>query len=338
MPDRDLILVLTPTKRGGNSNGAEWLVKNHKRSDRCRASRSTRAAAAACARRQVPLCSEVQASEKAFTGLSRSREESRRPQLRAAPGQRDLPARRRPGETAALRVSGRAQRRDARVLSAHGGHRGDRMPSCGRHARACSKQRSRCRRSGHAVARSALQLDDAHDVRRDPAARRSCRQRAAADRDGEHQLPRPSRRTHSTPCARSSSACSRTRSIAVHRRRGHPTARRHRRSRRSCMDPIRTLTDRMFDKVPVIPFMSTGATDGRYLRDGGIPTYGVSGMFAEPSDSSRARQGRARAPEVALRLPGVPVRAREDAVVGETGGVAVLSARRVPGVATERRS
>lgn len=50
------------------------------------------------------------------------------------------------------------------------------------------------------------------------------------------------------------------------------------------MDPIRTLTDRMFGKIPVIPFMSTGATDGRYLRAAGIPTYGVSGLFTEPSD------------------------------------------------------
>jgi acetylornithine deacetylase/succinyl-diaminopimelate desuccinylase-like protein len=50
------------------------------------------------------------------------------------------------------------------------------------------------------------------------------------------------------------------------------------------LDPIRTLTARMFDNVPVIPFMSTGATDGRYLRAAGIPTYGVSGLFTEPSD------------------------------------------------------
>lgn len=50
------------------------------------------------------------------------------------------------------------------------------------------------------------------------------------------------------------------------------------------MEPIKTLTDRMFNGVPVIPFMSTGATDGRYLRAGGIPTYGVSGLFLEPSD------------------------------------------------------
>lgn len=34
--------------------------------------------------------------------------------------------------------------------------------------------------------------------------------------------------------------------------------------------------------VPLVPTMSTGATDGRYLNAAGIPTYGLSGMFAEP--------------------------------------------------------
>jgi acetylornithine deacetylase/succinyl-diaminopimelate desuccinylase-like protein len=50
------------------------------------------------------------------------------------------------------------------------------------------------------------------------------------------------------------------------------------------LDPVKTLTNRMFNGVPVIPFMSTGATDGRYLREAGIPTYGVSGLFLEPTD------------------------------------------------------
>ena len=30
--------------------------------------------------------------------------------------------------------------------------------------------------------------------------------------------------------------------------------------------------------------MSTGATDGLYLRNAGIPTYGVSGIFTEVDD------------------------------------------------------
>ncbi len=31
--------------------------------------------------------------------------------------------------------------------------------------------------------------------------------------------------------------------------------------------------------MPVVPSMSTGATDGVYLGSVGIPTYGVSGIF-----------------------------------------------------------
>ena len=65
------------------------------------------------------------------------------------------------------------------------------------------------------------------------------------------------------------------------------------------MEPIKTLTDRMFNGVPVIPFMSTGATDGRYLRAGGIPTYGVSGLFLEPSDV-RAHGKDERVPQKSL--------------------------------------
>jgi len=31
--------------------------------------------------------------------------------------------------------------------------------------------------------------------------------------------------------------------------------------------------------VPMLPAMSTGATDGRFLNAAGIPTYGVPGRF-----------------------------------------------------------
>ena len=32
------------------------------------------------------------------------------------------------------------------------------------------------------------------------------------------------------------------------------------------------------------PTMETGATDGKYLRIAGIPTYGVSGVFEDVND------------------------------------------------------
>jgi acetylornithine deacetylase/succinyl-diaminopimelate desuccinylase-like protein len=49
--------------------------------------------------------------------------------------------------------------------------------------------------------------------------------------------------------------------------------------------PIERLTSEMWPGVPVVPVMSTGATDGRPLRQNGIPTYGVSGLFGDMDDS-----------------------------------------------------
>ncbi len=37
-----------------------------------------------------------------------------------------------------------------------------------------------------------------------------------------------------------------------------------------------------FPGVPMLPAMTTGATDGRFLNAGGIPTYGVPGRFSDP--------------------------------------------------------
>lgn len=44
------------------------------------------------------------------------------------------------------------------------------------------------------------------------------------------------------------------------------------------------LTAQMWPGVPVIPSMSAGATDSRFLRAAGLPVYGVSGLFADPAD------------------------------------------------------
>ena len=47
-----------------------------------------------------------------------------------------------------------------------------------------------------------------------------------------------------------------------------------------------SLTKSMFGDIPVIPTMSTGGTDGRFLRAAGIPTYGVSGIFSSPGETN----------------------------------------------------
>ncbi len=40
----------------------------------------------------------------------------------------------------------------------------------------------------------------------------------------------------------------------------------------------------MWPGVPLVPSMSTGATDGKYLRIAGMPTYGISCMFFDMED------------------------------------------------------
>ena len=46
--------------------------------------------------------------------------------------------------------------------------------------------------------------------------------------------------------------------------------------------PMKQLSARYFPGVPVIPSMSTGATDALYLEAVGIPTYGVPGIWGDP--------------------------------------------------------
>lgn len=48
------------------------------------------------------------------------------------------------------------------------------------------------------------------------------------------------------------------------------------------LQPVEKIVADMWPGVPVIPTISTGATDGRYLNAAGIPTYGISGVFVDP--------------------------------------------------------
>ena len=50
------------------------------------------------------------------------------------------------------------------------------------------------------------------------------------------------------------------------------------------MKAISATTAKFWPGIPVLPVMSTGATDGLYLRNAGIPTYGHSGLAADIFD------------------------------------------------------
>ena len=50
------------------------------------------------------------------------------------------------------------------------------------------------------------------------------------------------------------------------------------------MSAVSTITDRLWPGVAAVPMMVMGATDGLYLREVGIPTYGVQGIFYDRDD------------------------------------------------------
>ena len=54
------------------------------------------------------------------------------------------------------------------------------------------------------------------------------------------------------------------------------------------MEPVAQITRDMWGNIPVIPVMSTGATDSRFFRALGVPAFGVSGLFSDPTVDARA--------------------------------------------------
>lgn len=51
------------------------------------------------------------------------------------------------------------------------------------------------------------------------------------------------------------------------------------------LDPVRAVAAMIWPGVALVPTMSTGATDGRFLNAHGTPTYGLSGMFHDAEGS-----------------------------------------------------
>lgn len=48
------------------------------------------------------------------------------------------------------------------------------------------------------------------------------------------------------------------------------------------IERVATVVEKIFGDIPLIPVMSTGATDGLFVRNAGIPTYGFSALAEDP--------------------------------------------------------
>jgi acetylornithine deacetylase/succinyl-diaminopimelate desuccinylase-like protein len=54
------------------------------------------------------------------------------------------------------------------------------------------------------------------------------------------------------------------------------------------MQNVARITKELWGEMPIIPLMSTGATDSRFFRALGVPAFGVSGLFSDPTVDARA--------------------------------------------------
>jgi acetylornithine deacetylase/succinyl-diaminopimelate desuccinylase-like protein len=53
---------------------------------------------------------------------------------------------------------------------------------------------------------------------------------------------------------------------------------------REIIDKVEQVTKKFWPGIPVLPVMGVGASDGKYLRAAGMPTYGISGVFLDVDD------------------------------------------------------
>jgi acetylornithine deacetylase/succinyl-diaminopimelate desuccinylase-like protein len=50
------------------------------------------------------------------------------------------------------------------------------------------------------------------------------------------------------------------------------------------LNAITSAVEKIWGRMPVVPLMETGATDGKWFRIAGIPCYGVSALFLDIND------------------------------------------------------
>ena len=50
------------------------------------------------------------------------------------------------------------------------------------------------------------------------------------------------------------------------------------------MQPLTKVVAQMWPGIPVVPVMETGASDGKYTSEAGLPTYGINGIAIDIND------------------------------------------------------
>ncbi len=279
VPDRDLILALTADEEGGNFNGVDWLVKNHK--DLIDAEFAINEGGGGNMRKGKYLTNEVQASEKVFQNF--------RLEATNSGGHSSLPVK----DNAIYHLSEGLARlakfdfpvqlnevtrayfqRSAEVEA---------DPKVAADMRAVAKPTP----DPAAAARLSAQLPYWNAMMRT-----TCVATMLAGGHATNALPQLATANVNCrilPGVPPNAVRDKLNEVVADPKIkvsfvGDATPSKPSPLRPDVMTAVESLTKEMFPGAIVVPMMSTGATDGLYLRNGEVPTYGVDGTFGDIDD------------------------------------------------------
>jgi acetylornithine deacetylase/succinyl-diaminopimelate desuccinylase-like protein len=285
-PDRDLILALTADEEGGNANGVEWLIANHK--DLIDAAYAINEGGGGTLTQQGsdvrPLLQSIQAGEKVPENFTLT--------VRNSGGHSSVP---RPDNAIYSLANGLSR------LARYTFPVALNPVSRGFFEQSAKVEKPETATAMRAIVANPLDSTAAATLSKDPRyasmLRTTCVATLLSGGHAENALPQTATANVNCRIVPTSSAAETEAtlrrvladtSIAItfadSIRERFPTS-------SDAVNPevlkaVTDLTRQMFGDIPVIPVMSTGATDGRFLRAAGIPTYGVSGIFSLPGETN----------------------------------------------------
>jgi acetylornithine deacetylase/succinyl-diaminopimelate desuccinylase-like protein len=278
-PDRDLILALTADEEGGNFNGAEWLVKNHK--DLIDAEFAINEGGGGSMRKGKYLTNEVQASEKIYQDFHL--------EVTNPGGHSSLPVK----DNAIYHLAAGLARLSAYEfpLELNEVTRGyfARSAEVESDPKLAADMRAVARATPDAAAAARLSASLPYY---NALMRTTCVATKLLGGHATNALPQmASANVNCRILPGVSPAAVKAKLVEVladprisvtfvdeaHPSKPSPL-------RPDVMSLVESLTKEMYPGAVVVPVMSTGATDGLYMRNGEIPTYGIEGTFGDMDD------------------------------------------------------
>jgi len=279
-PDRDLILALTADEEGGSFNGVDWLVKNHR--DLIDAEIALNEGGSGQMKHGRYLINQIQAGEKVYQDF--------RLETRNAGGHSSRPVR----DNAIYHVADALARLEKfdfpATLSEVTRSYFDRMAQFEPDARLSSAMRDLAKEGGNREAVTTLSTSSAYY---NALMRTTC---VATRLEGGHannalpQMAAANVNCRILPGEPPAAVKKQLEDVFADPKISVTFVDEARPSQPSplnpaIMGPVETTTKSMWSDAIVVPVMGTGATDGLYLRNAGIPTYGITGLFYEMDDN-----------------------------------------------------